>query len=112
MANAISNMLAHCVAGMSSSLSIHDTVIERRPYHKNCECALHKLKGNCSHIWSAQTNVSFSKKRISGSLAMAVSSSSLIHSQSSSVHVESSSGIKEDSELGRENRGELSLGGC
>ncbi|CAI0399516.1 unnamed protein product [Linum tenue] len=60
MANAILNMLAHCAFGMSSSVSIHDTVIERRPYHKNCECALHKLKCNCSHISYAQTNLSFS----------------------------------------------------
>ncbi|KAJ0089998.1 hypothetical protein Patl1_14826 [Pistacia atlantica] len=27
------------------SLSLNDVDIERRPYHKNCGCALHKLKG-------------------------------------------------------------------
>ncbi|KAL6221592.1 hypothetical protein ACLB2K_004988 [Fragaria x ananassa] len=34
------------------SLSIRDTGIERRPYHKNCNCALHKSNAaSCSNAF-------------------------------------------------------------
>ncbi|CAL1414868.1 unnamed protein product [Linum trigynum] len=115
MANAIASMLIQCAFdGCSVSISIHDTVIEKRPYHKNCKCALHKQKGNCSHTRSTQRNVvSFPKKTGGGSLAMTVSSNSSIRSHSSSLHVASeSSGDRNQrvSELCRENnRGEVKL---
>ncbi|CAL1414867.1 unnamed protein product [Linum trigynum] len=99
MASAISSILVHCAFdGCLASISIHDTVIEKRPYHKNCKCALHKQKGNCSHIWSTQRNVSFPKKTIGGSLTMTVSSNNSIHSHPSSAHVasESSGGSEEN----------------
>uniref|UniRef100_M1ADF5 Uncharacterized protein n=1 Tax=Solanum tuberosum TaxID=4113 RepID=M1ADF5_SOLTU len=31
------------------SISGHDLEISKRPYHRNCGCALHKSRGNCSH---------------------------------------------------------------
>ncbi|KAF9662802.1 hypothetical protein SADUNF_Sadunf18G0092200 [Salix dunnii] len=30
-------------------LSGSDMGIDRRPYHRNCRCALHKSKENCPH---------------------------------------------------------------
>ncbi|GFQ02539.1 hypothetical protein PHJA_002397900 [Phtheirospermum japonicum] len=32
-----------------------DMAIQRRPYHKNCKCALHKSRGHCTH--SSRYNV-------------------------------------------------------
>ncbi|TQD93557.1 hypothetical protein C1H46_020828 [Malus baccata] len=55
------------VAGMmflsvfEGSLSMRNTEIERRPYHKNCSCALHSKSGVCSN--TCQWNLSFAKKR-------------------------------------------------
>ncbi|CAI0388650.1 unnamed protein product [Linum tenue] len=74
MADSIASMMVRC-ALLQGSLSISDTVIERRPYHKNCECALHKLKGKCSRLWSSERNLSFPKKA-RGSLAVSASSGS------------------------------------
>ncbi|KAI5320720.1 hypothetical protein L3X38_040428 [Prunus dulcis] len=39
----VAGMMFQCV--FEGSLSMRDTEIERRPYHKNCSCALHKSKG-------------------------------------------------------------------
>ncbi|RXH74318.1 hypothetical protein DVH24_029039 [Malus domestica] len=35
----VAGMMFRCV--FEGSLSMQDTEIERRPYHKNCSCALH-----------------------------------------------------------------------
>ncbi|KAJ0091457.1 hypothetical protein Patl1_14832 [Pistacia atlantica] len=55
------------------SLLLDDTSIERRPYHRNCSCALHKLNGGFSAACSQKTHVSFPKKveRSSGGLIIA-----------------------------------------
>ncbi|KAK3025807.1 hypothetical protein RJ639_040713 [Escallonia herrerae] len=42
MSTAAAEMMLHCVLG--GTLSMHDMNIERRLYHKNCSCALHKSK--------------------------------------------------------------------
>ncbi|XVF47959.1 hypothetical protein PTKIN_Ptkin03bG0151600 [Pterospermum kingtungense] len=44
------------------SITMQDSLIERRPYHRNCDCALHKLKGVCSSACSHTRNISFPKK--------------------------------------------------
>ncbi|KAK7304759.1 hypothetical protein VNO77_42646 [Canavalia gladiata] len=44
------------------TLSTKDKVVERRPYHKNCGCALHNLKGICSNNGCHQRYFSFPKK--------------------------------------------------
>ncbi|KAB2618843.1 hypothetical protein D8674_014712 [Pyrus ussuriensis x Pyrus communis] len=70
------------VAGMmfrrvfEGSLSMQDTEIERRPYHKNCSCALHSKAGVCSN--ACQRNISFPKNQswTDGSLCMQVSAAS------------------------------------
>ncbi|CAK9135279.1 unnamed protein product [Ilex paraguariensis] len=43
-------------------ISGHDTGIQRRPYHRNCGCALHKSRGHCSHV-SPNRNVSYPIRR-------------------------------------------------
>ncbi|RXH74314.1 hypothetical protein DVH24_029035 [Malus domestica] len=55
----ISGMMFQCV--FEGSLSMQDTEIERRPYHKNCGCALHSNAGVCSN--ACQRNISFPKKQ-------------------------------------------------
>ncbi|CAK7338517.1 unnamed protein product [Dovyalis caffra] len=68
-------------------LSGGDLGIDRRPYHRNCRCALHKSKENCPHAMPRCKNVSYPIKRSwsEGSLALMVAnSSSSCHSSPSS----------------------------
>ncbi|KAL4296048.1 hypothetical protein GQ457_12G024480 [Hibiscus cannabinus] len=54
--------MLRCV--LEGSLVMHEIEVERRPYHRNCSCALHDLKGVvCSSSCSRARNVSFSKKK-------------------------------------------------
>ncbi|KAL8497818.1 hypothetical protein ACS0TY_021236 [Phlomoides rotata] len=68
------DMIFRCV--FDASLSLRNMDIERRPYHRNCECALHKTKGKCSHSVSQQRNVAFPRKEIRGKCCYSPSSSS------------------------------------
>ncbi|KAG6437311.1 hypothetical protein SASPL_102225 [Salvia splendens] len=43
-------------------ISGRDMNIERRPYHKNCKCALHKEHGHCSHA-SRHNSISYPIRR-------------------------------------------------
>ncbi|XP_047339631.1 uncharacterized protein LOC124943118 [Impatiens glandulifera] len=54
-----------------------DAGIQRRPYHKNCSCALHKSRGQCSHSTS-RNNVSYPIRRTwsEGSFTLMAASSS------------------------------------
>uniref|UniRef100_A0A2P2Q7D8 Uncharacterized protein n=1 Tax=Rhizophora mucronata TaxID=61149 RepID=A0A2P2Q7D8_RHIMU len=56
-------------------LSGGDMGIERRPYHRNCGCALHKIKENCPHTVATCKNVSYRMKKSwsEGCLALAAS---------------------------------------
>ncbi|KAJ1385894.1 hypothetical protein SESBI_41298 [Sesbania bispinosa] len=60
MATGASQMMLRCV--FEGSISLHDMEVERRPYHKNCGCALHNLKGICNKACPPQRYVSFTKK--------------------------------------------------
>ncbi|PWA34783.1 hypothetical protein CTI12_AA177530 [Artemisia annua] len=62
------------VGGFEGCLTSGDMEITRRPYHRNCNCALHKTHGKCSHL-SPLTNVSYPIRRVwsEGSLALLVS---------------------------------------
>ena len=80
MATGVAEVLLRCV--FDSSISMHDVEIERRPYHRNCGCALHELKGVCFSSCSLQRNVSFPRKQAPRSLSLTVSS---LSSQSSVV---------------------------
>ncbi|CAN1169858.1 hypothetical protein LINPERHAP2_LOCUS28649 [Linum perenne] len=85
MANAIGNMMVQYV--FDGSISFQDNEIRRRPYHRDCECALHEPNRNCSKILCIQKSLSFPKKT-RGFLAMtaaASTSNSTIPSRSSST---------------------------
>ncbi|PRQ46209.1 hypothetical protein RchiOBHm_Chr2g0086581 [Rosa chinensis] len=71
----VSGMIFQCV--FEGSLSMQDTEIERRPYHKNCNCALHKSKGGACLNACPQRNISFPKKQswTDGSLCMSAATS-------------------------------------
>jgi len=60
MATGACGMMLQCV--FEGSISLHDMEIERRPYHKNCGCALHNMNGVCSNACPQQRCVSFAKK--------------------------------------------------
>ncbi|PRQ46210.1 hypothetical protein RchiOBHm_Chr2g0086591 [Rosa chinensis] len=80
----VSGMIFQCV--FEGSLSMQDTEIERRPYHKNCNCALHKSKrGACSDACPQQRNISFPKKQLwtDGSLCISAATSKISSSQHS-----------------------------
>ncbi|XVF34484.1 hypothetical protein REPUB_Repub18cG0062700 [Reevesia pubescens] len=72
---AAAEMMLRCV--LEGSLVIQEIEVERRPYHRNCSCALHNLQGVCSSSCSrTRNNISFSKKKtwnIDCSLSMATS---------------------------------------
>ncbi|CAN6540680.1 unnamed protein product [Malus baccata var. baccata] len=70
----VSGTMFQCV--FEGSLSMQDTGIERRPYHKNCSCALHSKAGVCSN--ACQRNISFPKKQwwSDGTLCMQASATS------------------------------------
>ncbi|CAA3005083.1 Hypothetical predicted protein [Olea europaea subsp. europaea] len=65
------------------SLSMYDMDIERRPYHRNCTCALHKQKAACSNAVSRRRNVSFPKKELWNKCSLISVSASTISSHSS-----------------------------
>ncbi|KAB2076649.1 hypothetical protein ERO13_A06G049449v2 [Gossypium hirsutum] len=67
-------MMLRCV--FEGSISMQDCLIERRPYHRNCQCALHNLKGVClSTCISRTTNMSFPKKQTWGDSSLSLSAS-------------------------------------
>ncbi|KAG4949781.1 hypothetical protein JHK82_043001 [Glycine max] len=71
-------------------ISAYDNDVERRPYHKNCGCALHsKSRRNsraCTHKLPKCNNVSYPMRRAwsEGSLSMASATTSAHSSPSSS----------------------------
>ncbi|KAL1372184.1 hypothetical protein HN51_002327 [Arachis hypogaea] len=73
-------------------ISGYDNCVQRRPYHRNCGCALHNNNNNrkhCSHMLQRCDKVSYPMRRAwsEGNLVMATppSSSSPSSSHSSSV---------------------------
>ncbi|KAI6682377.1 hypothetical protein NL676_036258 [Syzygium grande] len=67
MAAIAAEALLWCV--VNGSLSLNDVEIERRPYHRNCGCALHKLKGEPPTACSRHKNMSFPKRELSGNFS-------------------------------------------
>ncbi|KAJ6382279.1 hypothetical protein OIU77_030847 [Salix suchowensis] len=68
-------------------LSGGEVGFDRRPYHRNCRCALHNSKENCSHTMSRYKNVLYPIKRCwsEGNLALMVANSSSSSSNSLSI---------------------------
>nr|GMD82830.1 hypothetical protein POPTR_006G189700 [Ipomoea batatas] len=61
MASEAAKLMLHCV--FAASIPLSDTEIERRPYHRNCGCALHALKSSRADICSHRRTISFPKKQ-------------------------------------------------
>ncbi|XP_057751321.1 uncharacterized protein LOC130969559 [Arachis stenosperma] len=76
------------------SISGFDHCVERRPYHRNCSCALHSKSRNgggaCTHKQPWGKNISYPMRRAwsEGSLIMVASS---VHSSPSSSPVAAAS---------------------
>ncbi|KAL4571417.1 hypothetical protein LXL04_018176 [Taraxacum kok-saghyz] len=60
MATGIAAMMLQCV--FEGSLSVSEVDKERRPYHKNCSCALHKPEDETPKACFHHTRISFAKK--------------------------------------------------
>ena len=60
MATRAAGMMLHCV--FEGSLSMSEVDKERRPYHKNCGCALHTLKDETPRTCFHHTRISYPKK--------------------------------------------------
>ncbi|KAL8497819.1 hypothetical protein ACS0TY_021237 [Phlomoides rotata] len=80
------DMIFRCV--FDACLSLHDMDIERTPYHRNCNCALHTSKPKCSHSAPQQRIIAFPRKQIRGKCCYSISSSSSQSSHSSSWNTE------------------------
>lgn len=65
-------------------ISGHDHGVERRPYHRNCGCALHSNNKSCRHRMPRCNNVSYPMRRAwsEGSL-LVLSANSSAHSSPS-----------------------------
>ncbi|KAJ9131195.1 hypothetical protein P3X46_035280 [Hevea brasiliensis] len=55
MAIRAADFMLFCV--FDGCLSTRDMELMRRPYHRNCNCALHKLKGACYMGCPQQKNI-------------------------------------------------------
>lgn len=98
MASGAAKVVLHYV--FNGIISMHEMEIERRPYHRNCSCALHKPKGSYPKPCFHHQNIAFPKKqsRHDCSLSITVSefssSSSLSQSTSIRSRKDSSEAIK------------------
>ncbi|KVH88696.1 hypothetical protein Ccrd_026051 [Cynara cardunculus var. scolymus] len=61
MSTRAAGMMFHCV--FEGSLSMSEMDKEQRPYHKNCNCALHKAKDETPRACVHHGKISYSKKR-------------------------------------------------
>ncbi|KAI6703291.1 hypothetical protein NL676_012427 [Syzygium grande] len=73
MATIAAETMLQCV--VDGSLSMNDVEIERRPYHRNCGCALHKLKGDCPSACSHHKNMSFPKRELFSNCSLSMAAS-------------------------------------
>ncbi|KAG5593985.1 hypothetical protein H5410_035217 [Solanum commersonii] len=84
MATGAAAMMLQCV--FDGSLSMSDMDIERRPYHKNCSCALHKQKGDISQPSTCvhSRNISFPKRQIRKDMILSIETPKFTSPSSSS----------------------------
>lgn len=60
MVTEVADMMLQMV--FNGSISVYDMDIERKPYHRNCTCALHKLKRVCPKTCPQHRHISFTQK--------------------------------------------------
>ncbi|KAI6703292.1 hypothetical protein NL676_012428 [Syzygium grande] len=70
MATIAAETMLRCV--VEGSLSVNDVEIERRPYHRNCGCALHKLKGDWPTACSHHKNVSLPRRELTSNCSFSM----------------------------------------
>ncbi|XP_059636213.1 uncharacterized protein LOC132278443 [Cornus florida] len=70
--------------GYEGCISGSDMGIQRRPYHKNCSCALHKSRGHCSHTSASNLSYPIRRSWSDGCLALNLMASSAHPSSCSS----------------------------
>ncbi|RXH74311.1 hypothetical protein DVH24_029032 [Malus domestica] len=87
----VTAMMFQCV--FEGSLSMHDTEIERRPYHKNCSCALHSKSGVCSN--ACQRNLSFPRKQLGTNRSLCMQATATTSKFSSALVTSTSTGNSE-----------------
>ncbi|KAF9680693.1 hypothetical protein SADUNF_Sadunf06G0148100 [Salix dunnii] len=75
MASGAAEMILKCI--FSGSISLSDMEIRRRPYHRNCKCALHNLKDICSDACPQQRSISFPKKQVRSDHSLSIAASRL-----------------------------------
>ncbi|KAJ6914385.1 hypothetical protein NC651_016605 [Populus alba x Populus x berolinensis] len=61
MATGAAEMILKCI--FSGSMSLNDMEIRRRPYHRNCKCALHRSKAGSSTSFPQPRNILFPEKQ-------------------------------------------------
>ncbi|PSS36136.1 capsid protein [Actinidia chinensis var. chinensis] len=88
-------VMLQCI--FDGSISAYNMEIKRRPYHRNCSCALHKLKLEYTNACSQNKNISFTKKRSWNETSLSVDRSNL----SSPYHFVSRTSVRNKA---RENR--------
>ncbi|WCJ30062.1 hypothetical protein M5689_011646 [Euphorbia peplus] len=75
MATGAAELLVQCV--FDGSITMHDLEVQRRPYHKDCKCALHDVEATFSPTaCSRHGTMSFPRKKsftLSYSLSIAAS---------------------------------------
>ncbi|PIA32975.1 hypothetical protein AQUCO_04200012v1 [Aquilegia coerulea] len=67
-------------------ISSNDTDIERRPYHRNCKCALHKQRGNCSKSLYRDHKISYPIRRAWSESCLALQAAASSSKTSSPSH--------------------------
>ncbi|KAF4352243.1 hypothetical protein CsatB_013983 [Cannabis sativa] len=85
-----------------------DTAIERRPYHRNCSCALHessknKKKNHCSHGGLPKVSYPIRRAWSEGSLALVAAAAASSSAQSSPSSSSSSVAMVGGGGIGRRN---------
>ncbi|EEF38885.1 conserved hypothetical protein [Ricinus communis] len=73
MATGAANLMLQCV--FDGSISMHDIEIERRPYHRNCDCALHKFNAVNLNACSRKRNIKFPTKKTSTHCSLTLAAS-------------------------------------
>ncbi|KAK8604799.1 hypothetical protein V6N13_082271 [Hibiscus sabdariffa] len=97
-------------------LSGCNNTIERRPYHRNCQCALHdKSHGNCPRAFAKSKSISYPLRRAWSEGCLAVSSpcsspcssparSGRVHGAAGTHHMESYKEEEEDNDNNNNNQ--------
>ncbi|PIA45674.1 hypothetical protein AQUCO_01600123v1 [Aquilegia coerulea] len=100
MASGAAEGLIRCV--LDGCLSESGVEIERKPYHRNCSCALHKPKGQCYKVSNGNKKISYPMRRSYSESCLALAESNFASPSSSPSYMLLGVKIKTKLELCRE----------